>query len=165
MIAWIVFVLLFVVLGLSVVAMAMSGGPKGLRAVVQTQSRTGRKVAAVLLGAIIVLVGVAIPVALGYGNADRGVKAVPSSAKLTTAQAQRGRQLFARYCANCHTLAAVNAVGKVGPNLDNLRPPEALIIDAVTHGRARGQGQMPAGLLAGQDLKDVAAFVAAVAGR
>ena len=36
--------------------------------------------------------------------------------------------------------------------------PEALIIDAVTHGRARGQGQMPAGLLTGQDLKDVAAF-------
>jgi mono/diheme cytochrome c family protein len=165
MIAWIVFVLLFVGLGLSVVAIAMSGGPKGLRAVVQTQSRGGRKVAAVVLGAIIVLVGVAIPVALGYGNADRRVKSVPSGTKLTNAQIQRGRELFARNCANCHTLAAANAVGKVGPNLDNLRPPAALIIDAVTHGRARGQGQMPAGLLAGQDLKDVAAFVAAVAGR
>ena len=164
MIAWIVFVLLFVGLGLSVVAIAMSGGPKGLRAVVQTQSRTGRKVAAVLLGAIIVLVGVAIPVALGYGNADQHVKSVRGGARLTDDQV-RGRALFARYCSNCHTLGAANAVGKVGPNLDNLHPPAALIIDAVTKGRARGQGQMPAGLLVGQDLKDVASFVAAVAGR
>jgi mono/diheme cytochrome c family protein len=164
MIAWIVFVLLFVGLGLSVVAIAMSGGPRGLRATIQTQSRTGRKVAAALLGAIIVLVGIAIPVALGYGNADRHAKSVPGGPKLTDAQV-RGRELFARNCSNCHTLAAANAVGKVGPNLDNLRPPAALIIDAVTHGRARGQGQMPAGLLTGQDLKDVASFVATVAGR
>jgi cytochrome c551 len=164
MIAWIVFLLLFVGLGLSVVAIAMSGGPKGLLGTLQTQSRAGRKVVAGLLGAIIVLIGVAIPVALGYGNADRHVKSVRGGGKLTDAQV-RGRELFARYCSNCHTLAAANAVGKVGPNLDNLRPPEALIIDAVAHGRARGQGQMPAGLLAGQDLKDVASFVAAVAGR
>jgi mono/diheme cytochrome c family protein len=165
MIAWIVFILLFVGLGLSVVAIAMSGGPKGLLGKLQTQSRGGRKVVVALLGAIIVVIGVGIPVALGYGNADRRVKPVASDTKLSNAQLQRGRALFARYCSNCHTLAAANAVGKVGPNLDNLRPPEALIIDAVTHGRARGQGQMPVGLLAGQDLKDVASFVAAVAGR
>ncbi|HEU0317276.1 MAG TPA: hypothetical protein VFR49_08100, partial [Solirubrobacteraceae bacterium] len=96
MIAWIVFVLLFVGLGLSVVAIAMSGGPKGLLGTLQTQSRGGRKVVAGLLGAIIVLVGVAIPVALGYGNADQHVKSVPGGGKLTDAQV-RGRQLFARY--------------------------------------------------------------------
>ena len=53
----------------------------------------------------------------------------------------------------------------MGPNLDQLRPPKALILDAIQKGRARGQGQMPAGLVDGQDAQDVAAFVAAVAGR
>jgi mono/diheme cytochrome c family protein len=56
-------------------------------------------------------------------------------------------------------------VGKVGPNLDQLRPPKALILDAIKNGRARGQGQMPAGLVDGQDAQDVADFVAKVAGR
>ncbi|MEA2255541.1 MAG: hypothetical protein QOG35_1586, partial [Solirubrobacteraceae bacterium] len=49
-------------------------------------------------------------------------------------------------------------------NLDNLHPPRALVLDAIEQGRARGQGQMPAGLVDGQDAKDVAAFVVAVAG-
>ena len=83
---------------------------------------------------------------------------------LTEAQVS-GRATFAKYCATCHTLAASNAVGKVGPNLDNLHPPKALILDAIAKGRARGSGQMPAGLVAGQDAQDVADYVAAVAGR
>jgi mono/diheme cytochrome c family protein len=82
-----------------------------------------------------------------------------------TAAEQNGRVLFARNCANCHTLTAANAVGTVGPNLDNLRPPEALVKNAVTQGRAGGAGQMPQGLLSGQDLDDVATFVAVSAGR
>ena len=58
--------------------------------------------------------------------------------------------MFAKYCATCHTLAASNAVGKVGPNLDMLHPPKGLILDAIKNGRARGQGQMPAGLVDGR---------------
>ena len=73
--------------------------------------------------------------------------------------------MFKQHCATCHTLAAANAVGKVGPNLDQLRPPPALIKDAIAKGRARGQGQMPAQLVTGQDANNVAAFVAKVAGR
>ena len=56
---------------------------------------------------------------------------------------------------------ASNAVGKVGPNLDALRPPKVLVIDAIKKGRAQGRGQMPAGLVDGQDAQDVAAYVAA----
>jgi mono/diheme cytochrome c family protein len=82
---------------------------------------------------------------------------------LSSAQVN-GRKLFAKNCATCHTLRAVNAVGKVGPNLDQLRPPAALVLNAVNTGRARGNGQMPADLVTGQDAKDVAAFVGAVAG-
>ena len=72
--------------------------------------------------------------------------------------------MFAEKCSTCHTLAASNAVGRVGPNLDNLRPPKGLVLDAIKNGRARGQGQMPAGLIDGSDAQDVAAYIAATAG-
>ena len=56
-------------------------------------------------------------------------------------------------------------MGRVGPNLDNLRPPKALILNAIAQGRARGVGRMPAQLLQGQDAQDVAAYVSKVEGR
>ncbi|HWK29781.1 MAG TPA: cytochrome c [Solirubrobacter sp.] len=84
--------------------------------------------------------------------------------KLTSRQVE-GRRAFAADCARCHTLAASNAVAPVGPDLDAIRPPAALVLDAVEHGRARGNGQMPAGLVTGQAARDVADYVAAVAGR
>ncbi|HEY7621346.1 MAG TPA: cytochrome c, partial [Solirubrobacteraceae bacterium] len=75
-----------------------------------------------------------------------------------------GRAVFAKYCATCHTLKASNAVGRVGPNLDNLHPNKALILDAIAKGRARGAGQMPVGLVNGADAQNVADYVSAVAG-
>ena len=53
----------------------------------------------------------------------------------------------------------------VGPSLDELRPPKNLVYDAIVKGRARGQGQMPAQLFEGREARQVADFVAAVAGR
>jgi cytochrome c551 len=96
----------------------------------------------------------------GNDHAKRALGGVDLSAS-----AERGRSTFAKYCATCHTLRGANAVGRVGPNLDALRPPKALVLDAIKKGRARGNGQMPAMLLQGQDATDVADFVAAVAGR
>jgi mono/diheme cytochrome c family protein len=119
-----------------------------------------------VVGSVIVIVafGIALPaVVLARGGAHK-TKQAPGGVDLTTAEAH-GRELFAQNCATCHTLRAANAVGRVGPNLDQLRPPKVLVLDAIAKGRARGQGQMPDGLLAGQDAQDVAAFVAAVAGR
>ena len=49
----------------------------------------------------------------------------------------------------------------MGPNLDNLRPPEDLVLDAIHNGRARGNGEMAEDLVQGKDAEDVAAFVAA----
>jgi mono/diheme cytochrome c family protein len=88
----------------------------------------------------------------------------PARVKLTLAQ-ERGRELFGRSCQQCHTLAAANAVGQVGPNLDRLKPTEDVVLDAIEQGRARGEGRMPADLVQGQDARDVASFVAAVAGK
>ena len=74
-----------------------------------------------------------------------------------------GAVLFATHCSGCHTLSAAGSTGTIGPNLDQLKPPKSLVLDAVLHGRARGAGTMPAGLYTGQDAQDVAAYVAAAA--
>ena len=82
-----------------------------------------------------------------------------------TESEQNGRELFAQRCANCHTLQAANAIASVGPNLDELRPNKALVLDAIENGRAQGNGQMAAGLFAGQEAEDVANFVAKAVGQ
>lgn len=76
----------------------------------------------------------------------------------------RGQELFGQRCRNCHTLAAANSVAKVGPNLDELRPPKGLVLNAIEEGRSRGNGQMAADLVVGEDAEAVAAFVAKATG-
>jgi mono/diheme cytochrome c family protein len=66
-------------------------------------------------------------------------------------------------CASCHTLKDAGASGTVGPNLDDAKPPTALVIDRVTNGK----GVMPAfsGQLTPKQIADVAAYVSSVAGK
>jgi mono/diheme cytochrome c family protein len=68
-----------------------------------------------------------------------------------------------RDCSSCHTLAAAKATGNVGPNLDQLKPPDALVLRQVTN----GGGGMPAfgGRLSSAEIKAVAKYVSSVAGR
>jgi mono/diheme cytochrome c family protein len=82
-----------------------------------------------------------------------------------TASEQHGRELFGMRCGNCHTLEAANTSGAIGPNLDELRPPKALVLNAIENGRAKGNGQMAANLYTGQDAQDVANFVAKAVGQ
>ena len=60
-------------------------------------------------------------------------------------------------CSGCHTLKAANATGNVGPNLDTLKPPYAIVVHQVEV----GGGAMPAfkGQLTPKQIHDVAAFV------
>jgi mono/diheme cytochrome c family protein len=52
-----------------------------------------------------------------------------------------GEAIFAEAgCGGCHTLEAANTNGTVGPNLDEAKPDEQLVIDRVTNGK----GAMPA---------------------
>ena len=164
MIAALVFVLAFVVLGLVVVFLAFSGGPRGARRPSGAPSRAGRRAVVVGTAMVVVGLGLAVPLAVAVVNGNNHAKTAPGGVDLTEAQVS-GRATFAKYCATCHTLKASNAVGKVGPNLDVLHPPKALVLDAIRKGRAEGRGQMPAGLVDGQDAQDVASYVAAVAGR
>jgi mono/diheme cytochrome c family protein len=116
------------------------------------------------LALVTVGIGLAIPALLLVNNAeDRDATAV-GGIDLTASQVE-GRELFAENCATCHTLQASNAVGAAGPNLDAIKPPEQLTLNAIRLGRARGAGNMPAGLLSGEAAEDVASYVAAVAGR
>jgi mono/diheme cytochrome c family protein len=109
-----------------------------------------------------VVIGAAIWIAIDNGR-DAPLNG-PSGIHLTADEGS-GRQLFARTCATCHTLSAVNAVARIGPDLDVLKPPKALVLYAIQHGFAGQGGQMPAGLYSGKDANDIASFVAAVAGR
>ena len=111
---------------------------------------------------VTLVIGLGIPVLVLAHNAEHSDS--HTVGLHLTSNESKGRELFAKYCATCHTLRASNSVGKIGPNLDVRQPPAALVLNAIQMGRAQGNGNMPMGLLAGQDAKNVAAYVAAVAG-
>jgi mono/diheme cytochrome c family protein len=159
------FILIFVVLGLSVVLAAMRSG-RGAGAP-KPPGRGQRRATALGIGAVIVAVGLAVPGLVLAFNAHDHARQGPSGVDLSSGEA-KGRELFTQNCATCHTLAASHAVGRVGPNLDTLNGGDlkpAFILDAIKNGRSRGNGQMPVGLLLGEDAENVANYVSAVAGR
>jgi len=113
---------------------------------------------------------VALYIAKCAGNPNCGVTAAtnapppaPSGGGKTTA-APDGKAVFASAgCGACHTLKAAGATGNVGPNLDQLKPAEAIVERQVANGGAA----MPAfkGRLSPAQIKAVATFVSSVAGK
>jgi mono/diheme cytochrome c family protein len=81
----------------------------------------------------------------------------------TQQAAAQGKQIFTQNCAGCHTLKDAAASGKVGPNLDDLKPDEPTTERQVTN----GGGPMPAfkGQLTPAEIKAVSQYVASVAGK
>jgi mono/diheme cytochrome c family protein len=118
--------------------------------------------------------GVAIPLVFLIGNHTNASAQVGG---LTLSKPQKsGRNLFGQHCGVCHTLAAANAVGKVGPNLDQVQPTFALTLKTINNGclanapngspqQCLGQGTMPAQVIQGRQAQEVASFVAKVAGK
>jgi mono/diheme cytochrome c family protein len=75
-----------------------------------------------------------------------------------------GKSVFASAgCGGCHTLKDAGASGNVGPNLDQLKPSEAIVQRQVTNGGA----VMPAfkGKLTPAQIAAVAKYVSSVAGK
>ncbi|MBA3333332.1 MAG: cytochrome c [Actinobacteria bacterium] len=74
-----------------------------------------------------------------------------------------GKSIFTASCGSCHTLADAGTAGAIGPNLDEARPPKALVVDRVTN----GQGAMPSfkDSLDSQQIEAVSAYVSSSAGR
>ena len=159
-----IFVLTWVVLGVGLLLIALSGGPSGALQRLQSQSRGSRKGAIVIFILALLILGVGVPLAVITSVEARDDIPEANVSNLTAAE-QHGRELFGLRCTQCHTLAASKSVAQVGPNLDNLRPPKELVLDAIKNGRARGQGQMAAGLYQGEDAEDVAAYVAKAVGQ
>src|SRR5690349_24827918 len=95
-----------------------------------------------------------------------------------------GKQQFVAKCGTCHTLARAETKGTAGPNLDAafLRARQDGFKNSTIAGMVEGQirhpsrlpqydpetgkvsGQMPANVVSGNDVQDVAAYVGQVAG-
>ena len=158
------FVLFWVLVGLGLLFVALSGGPRGARQRLHSQSHRGRRLSYAVFAAALLAFGIGIPTAVTALVKDRDDVPEANVSNLT-AEEKRGREVFGDRCRNCHTLEAAAAYAKVGPNLDELRPPADLVKDAIEQGRSRGNGQMAADLVVGEDVDAVAAFVAKAVGQ
>jgi mono/diheme cytochrome c family protein len=112
-----------------------------------------------------VALGVVVPAAViaSRGEAEGGVGALrgeqPSQAD------EFGKELFIQNCKSCHTLAAVQAHGVTGPDLDELGGlDKQRVLNAIKRG-GTGDGRMPANILQGQNAEDAANWVSQVAGQ
>ena len=121
----------------------------------------------IVFGLLALLLVVLIPVwALGReGSEDASPEAVPS-------QFEEGKELFVTNCGACHTLEKAGTDGIVGPDLDELLAPpsptppdpatiEPRVLSAIQNGLG---GRMPAGIVSGEQAKQVAVFVSNCAG-
>jgi mono/diheme cytochrome c family protein len=131
----------------------------------------------IVYGLAVVVLAVLIPwlVFRSDGDAARGAQKVPSDLK-------SGQSLFQTNCGTCHTLYAAGTDGNYGPDLDELLAPagppegptaadtikatEGRVLNAVENGvdSSTTPGRMPGGILNEQQSKEVAEFVAHVAG-
>jgi len=158
------FTVTFVALGLAVLFVGLSGGPSGARKRMASQTKRTRRIALFNFVVALLVLGLGIPAAV-IATVEGRIDIPEANVSNLTAAEKHGRELFGQRCANCHTLKASNAVAQVGPNLDTLRPPKNLVLDAIKNGRAKGNGQMAADLVEGEDADDVAAYVAKAVGQ
>ena len=96
----------------------------------------------------------------------------------STADEERGRTLFVQKCGTCHEMAQAGTTAQIGPNLDHAfaAARAAGENDGTIEGVVKAQvefprpstdnpaASMPADLVTGQDLEDVAAYVGMYAG-
>jgi mono/diheme cytochrome c family protein len=174
--AVLLFAAFWVVLGLGVFFLGIRGGPRAAADSVTPQPGSYRARRALGWTFVIVYIafGILIPALFLIGNKNRASAQV-GGIKLTQAD-RHGRELFGLRCGQCHTLAAANAVGKVGPNLDVIQPSYQLTLHTIQNGCVQnpppgsqqgclGYGTMPADVVQGTDAQDVSRFVAKVAGK
>jgi cbb3-type cytochrome c oxidase subunit III len=78
-------------------------------------------------------------------------------------KATSGKDIFVANCGSCHTLKDAGTSGNVGPNLDQVKPSEAIVHRQVTN----GGGAMPAfkDTLTAAQITAVAQYVSSVAGK
>lgn len=152
----------FLALGITVIFIAFSGSPGAAREAYLTR---GGRAFAVTVVFIYAVFGVVVPAAVIASRGESLGAVGPLRTEQPTANQTDGKDLFIQTCKSCHTLAAVNARGVTGPNLDELGGVDySRVRNAIKIG-GTGDGRMPAQLLTGEDAKLVAQYVAKVAGQ
>ncbi|HEV3389762.1 MAG TPA: hypothetical protein VG057_12170 [Solirubrobacteraceae bacterium] len=170
MLAVLLFAAFWVVLGVGVFLLGARRGPSASG---REPGWRGRRTLGWVMAVTYIAFGIVLPTVFLIGNRNNANGQV-GGIKLTAAE-KRGRVIFGERCALCHTLAAANAVGKVGPNLDTIQPTEQLVLHTIMYGCLQnppsgsqeaclGEGTMPADVVQGVDATDVAKFVSKVAG-
>ena len=114
---WLFVIAPFVVVGVGVMFVAFWGGPSAAREAYLTR---GGRVLTYAFVALYAVLGIIVPAAViaSRGEAEGGTGSLRS--KDVSGKLEDGKQLFIQTCKSCHTLAAVNAHGVTGPNLDEL---------------------------------------------
>ena len=173
MLAVAAFVAFWVLVALGLFVIAARGGA-GARPSPHGPTRGAIRAVLTLFLVTVVVFGVGIPLLMLTGN-HANASAQIGGIKLNASE-KTGRELFGEHCGVCHTLAAANAVGKVGPNLDQIQPAVSLVLKTISNGCLQnapstsqlsclGYGTMPSGIVQGTEATDVAEFVARVAGK
>ncbi|OLE37889.1 MAG: hypothetical protein AUG48_03320 [Actinobacteria bacterium 13_1_20CM_3_68_9] len=116
-------------------------------------------------GAALALTGIVVLTGSGCGVAQTG-------------SVDRGRQLFTSKCATCHSLKDAGSTAQIGPDLDAAfaqarasgMDPDTIAgvvkaqVDNPRPSTSNPSTSMPPHLVSGEDLNDVATYVASVAG-
>jgi len=156
------FLIPFVLLGVAVLFIAFSGGPSAAREAYLTR---GGRLFRVVVPILYIALGVGVPALILTARGEATGRTGSLQEQEISGTADRGKQLFRQQCASCHNLDAVNARGVTGPDLDEIgKVTPDRIVNAIRIG-GTGQARMPAGLLEGQEARDVGEFLAKVAGR
>ena len=152
----------FVLLGIGIIFVSFSGGPGRAREAYLTRGGRFFKFAMVLIYAGL---GLAVP-ALVIADRDpaEGATSALKDEKASD-DLEEGKELFRQTCASCHSLAAANARGVTGPNLDEIGEMTPERVQTAIEVGGTGQKRMPAALLEGPDAEAVAEYVSAVAGQ
>jgi mono/diheme cytochrome c family protein len=106
------------------------------------------------------------------------IAAAASGCGTSTADVNRGRVLFVQKCGTCHTMAQAGTTAQIGPDLDAAfaaareageggETVEGIVeaqVELPRPSNASPAVSMPADIVTGQDLEDVAAYVGMYAG-
>jgi mono/diheme cytochrome c family protein len=152
----------FALLGLGIIFVAFSGGPGQARQAYLTKGGRFFRFSMVLVYAGL---GLAVP-ALVIAARDPGEGGTPPlQHEKASSDLEEGKELFRQTCASCHTLAAANARGVTGPDLDEIgEMTEERVLTAIRVG-GTGQKRMPSGLLEAEDAELVGKYLSTVAGK
>lgn len=155
-----IFLAFWLALGVAVLFVAFSRRPRR-----GPSTARANRVFRLAVPVLYVALGVGVPAAVIAATGEKTGGPPKLAAEDPPEEIKRGKELFQQNCASCHSLAATNARGITGPNLDRIGALSRARVRSAIELGGTGAGRMPAGILEGDDAEAVAAFVSEVAAR